>query len=146
MELVRICEVLERPASFGGKTVFLVGRYSFRDRGLFLGEASCGQNGERAAALELVYDPKTGPKAPDSLAVDSAALRRKLAAVKESTSLGKFKFGSPEYDRWALAYGRIEIEAADPPDPAQSVKRVEFRVPGRLVCRGAGLVIFLTEP
>lgn len=146
-EPVRICEILENPTLFAGKTVLLVGRYSYREKGLFLGEAVCGSGqNEKASALEVVYDVKTAPKTPDNFSVDAAALKRKLAAVKESTSLGKFRFGSQEYDRWALAYGRIEITAADSPEPGESLKKAEFRTPGRLVCRGAGLVIFLTEP
>jgi hypothetical protein len=143
---VRICEVLENTAAFGGKAALVVGRYSFRERGVFLGEA-CGQNANaQPAAFELVYDSKTGPATPAQLGVDSTALRRKLAAVKQTTSLGKFKFGSQEYDRWALAYGRIEIGATGSPGPGSRSREGEFRVPGRLVCRGSGLVVFLAEP
>ena len=146
IEPVRICEVLEDSTAFGGKAALVVGRYSFRERGVFLGE-DCRQGASaQPAAFELVYDSKTGPATPAQLAIDSTALRRKLAVVKQATSLGKFKFGSQEYDRWAVAYGRIEIGAAAPPGPSPHSREGEFRVPGRLVCRGSGLVVFLAEP
>jgi hypothetical protein len=80
----------------------------------------------------LTDDSKSGPRPPEVFAVDGAALSRKLKAVQERTSLRTFRFGTPDYDRWAVVYGRIEADTGK----AGSA---------RLVYRGDGVILFLHE-
>ena len=79
-------------------------------------------------------DAKDGPKPPESFDLDGAAVHRKLAAMERHTSLGKFRFGTPDYDRWAVIYGRIESRKGDDAKKA----------PANLVYRGSGVILFLT--
>ena len=44
----------------------------------------------------------------------------------------KFKFGTPEYDRWAVVYGRVVAHKGDKKAAAD------------LVFRGDGVILFLT--
>jgi hypothetical protein len=138
IEPLTVCEVLENPAAHEGKAVAVLGRYSFRHDGRSLNQESCGGNspaGQAGAAhsIRLVDDTKSGPKPPDIFELDASAISRKLKSVKEHTALRTFRFGTPDYDRWAVVYGRLEAAKGA---PAQAV---------RLVYRGDGVVIFLHE-
>jgi len=117
--------------------VAVVGRFSFRRDGRTLNEDSCGTNagpGEATPpnAIHLIDDAKSGPKPPEVFALDGAALNRKLKNVKERTKLRTFRFGTVDYDRWAVVYGRIESDKGKPAG-------------ARLVYRGDGVVLFLHE-
>jgi hypothetical protein len=149
---VRVCEVLQNLASFNGKTIAIVGRYSFRSNGRFLSEDTCGSSLKTGdftwpCSLRVTFDPKTAPKAPDPFEVDGGAVGKLLALVKEHTSLAKFRFGTPDYDRWAVAYGRVattrEFDNSGPGPGAQSGKFEP--APASLVCAGDALVIFLVN-
>jgi hypothetical protein len=61
-------------------------------------------------------------------------LHRKFVEIQRHTTLGKFKFGNPEYDRWAMVYGRVETRKGDALKQAAA----------NLVYRGSGAVVFLT--
>jgi hypothetical protein len=135
VEPVSVCEVLRALPAMEGKTVAVLGRYSFRDSGTTLGEQSCDPAVAGAAQLRLREDVKDGPKPSGNLEVDAVGLRRKFAELRKRTSLGKFRFGSPDYDRWAVVYGRVE--AAGNTDGKSA--------PAILVFRGDGVVIFLSE-
>ena len=50
----------------------------------------------------------------------------------KKTALGKFRFGTPEYDRWAVVYGRVVARKDDKKAAAD------------LVFRGDGVIVFLT--
>ena len=47
---------------------------------------------------------------------------------------GKFRFGTPDYDRWAVIYGRVEQRKGDDTKKA----------PANLVIRGSGVIVFVT--
>ena len=131
---VTVCELLSHTDALAGKPVLVVGRYSFRDYGRFLSEKDC--------VLRVVLDAKNGPLPPDSFSVDAAAASRKLAIVRKSTALDSFRFGSSDYDRWALVYGRVE---SGPSHQKHSTSR-EFDEDARpVMCRSQTLVIFLHE-
>src|SRR5262249_51149015 len=76
----------------------------------------------------------TGPKPPGNFELDAAVLNRKFIDLIRHTALGKFRFGTQDYDRWAVVYGRIVIRKGEEAKKA----------PAELVFRGSGVVIFLT--
>jgi len=132
-----VCEVLHDLASNEGKTVAVLGRYSFRENGRWMGEQVCdaGSPGPGGAPplLWLVEDSSEGPKPPGDFELDGVTLQRKLALIQQHTSLGKFRFGTPDYDRWAVVYGRVEARKAE----------AARQAPANLVFRGSGVVVFL---
>jgi hypothetical protein len=135
LEPVSVCDVVRDLPAMEGKSVAVLGRYSFRDSGTSLGEQSCQPAVAVPAQLRLREDSKDGPKPPGSLEIDATGLRQKLADLRKRTSLGKFRFGSSDYDRWAVVYGRVE--AAKSADGKTA--------PASLVFRGDGVVIFLAQ-
>jgi hypothetical protein len=116
-----------------GKSLAVMGRYSYRETGRSLGEQSCEPAVPGLAQLNLVED-SSGPRSDGPLDFDSAALSAKFKAVRAHTELGKFRFGTPEYDRWAVIYGRVEAR-----NGAEAAK-----APANLVFRGEGMIVFLT--
>jgi len=130
-----VCEVLRDLPAAEGKDLAVVGRYSFRADGRWMSEQSCV---DAAAAtppeLWLVEDSKDAPKLPEHFEIDGVVLHKKLAEIERHTSLGKFRFGTPDYDRWALVYGRVEARKGD------SAKKA----PANLLFRGSGVVVFLS--
>ena len=127
-----VCEVLRDLPAQEGKSMAVLGRYSFREEGHFAGAAGM-RAGCRGHALPLAGGRlECGPKPPDSFELDAAAVRRKLADVERHTALGKFRFGTPDYDRWAVVYGRVEPRKPD-----------DGKAAANLVFRGSGVVIFL---
>ena len=128
-----VCEVMRDLASQEGKTLAVLGRYSFRESGDSLDEQACDPAVTGPAQFRLVEDAEGGPKPPDSYALDGAAALGKLAGVRKRTSLGKFPFGTPDYDRWAVVYGRVAARRGDAAKQA----------PADLVFRGDGVVVFL---
>ena len=128
-----VCEVLHDLASNQGKTVAVLGRYSYRESGRWMGEQVCDAGSPTPALLWLVEDSSDGPKPPGELDLDAVALNRKFAEMRLHTSLGKFRFGTPDYDRWAVIYGRVETRKAEAAKQA----------PANLVFRGSGVVVFL---
>jgi len=134
LEPVTVCELFEHKDALAGKPVLVVGRYSFREYGRFLSEKDC--------VLRVLLDARNGPLPPDGFSVDSAAMSRKLAVVRRSTTLGSFRFGSSDYDRWALIYGRLETASAPQKHPTAR----EFDEDARQVlCHSETFVIFLHE-
>jgi hypothetical protein len=129
-----VCEIVRDLAGVDGKDVAVVGRYSFRADGRWVGEQVCDPPSTVPAQLWLVEDAKDAPRLPDQFAIDSIALRKKLAEISRCTSLGKFRFGTPDYDRWAVIYGRIESRKGD------SAKKI----PANLLFRGSGVLVFVT--
>jgi len=131
-----VCEVLRDLTVVDGKTVVVLGRYSFRQNGRWVGEQTCEAAAATGAApqLWLAEDAKGGPKPPEDFELDAAVLHRKLAEIQRHTALGKFKFGNPDYDRWAFVYGRIEARKGD------ALKQAAANI----VVRGSGAVVFMT--
>jgi len=133
LQPVTVCEALAHPEMYSGKPVLLMGRFSFRDYGRFLSEKGC--------VLHLMFDSKTGPVPPAAFSVDTGATDRKLTAVRKTTNLATFRFGSSDYDRWALVYGRLEPAAA----PDKHGGREFDDASGEVLCHSQTLLIFLHE-
>ena len=137
---VRVCEVLADLPARDGKVVAVLGRFSFRENGRFLGEDGCDPAPAAGpSALRVVFNPKTAPPLPARLELDAADVYQPLKLIRQRTALGKFRFGSVDYDRWAVVFGRIEAGGAikngpKPPAPAQ------------IVCRGESAVLFIAAP
>jgi hypothetical protein len=130
-----VCEIVRDLGMYEAKPVAVLGRYSFRQQGRWLSEQSCeGQPGSEAK-LWLVEDTKDGPRPPSDFELDASAVERKWAEVRKRTSLAKFRFGTPDYDRWAVIFGRVEARRGDASKTA----------PADLVFRGDGVVVFLTQ-
>lgn len=128
-----VCEVLRDLASQEGKTVAVLGRYSFRATGRWIAEQACEASAPEPPQLWLVEDAKEAPRPPEPLEIDALILHRKLAGITQHTSLGKFRFGTPDYDRWAVIYGRVEARKGD----------AARKAPANLVIRGDGVIVFL---
>jgi hypothetical protein len=109
----------------------LLGRLSSRESGRFLGEEKCADGG-KPALLELHSDRQAGPLPDGSIDVDTAAVERSITEMKKSTPLHTFPFGSGDFDRWAIVYGRVASVPAPPK-------------PGRLVLRSDSLIIFVND-
>ncbi len=128
-----VCEVVRDLASDDGKSIAVLGRYSFRENGTWMGEQACDPAVDSPAELWLVESSKDGPKPPGNFELDGGALRKKFADMQRHTSLGKFRFGTPDYDRWAVVYGMVKRREGDEAK----------KVPANLYYRGSGVVIFL---
>jgi hypothetical protein len=133
---ITVCEVLADLPAHEGKDFAVLGRYSFRHDGRWIGEQACGASATAPALLWLNED-ENAPKPPGTFELDSGVLNKKFAEMLKHTTLGKFRFGTPDYDRWAVVYGRIVARKGDDAKKA----------PADLDFRGSGVVIFLTtEP
>jgi hypothetical protein len=128
-----VCEILGDLTRFQTTPVAALGRYSFREQGRWLSEQGC-EGSSLTPMIWLTEDGKEGPRAPDSFEIDAATLNRKFEDLRKHTALGKFRFGSPDYDRWAVVYGRVAARAGDGAKKA----------PADLIFRGDGVVVFLT--
>ena len=129
-----VCEVLHDLGQHDGNPVAALGRYSYRQDGRWLGEQSCPGDQATPPVLWLTEDTKDGPKPPVNFELDAAALTRKFAELRMHTSLGKFRFGTSDYDRWAVVYGRVEARKGD----------ANKKAAADLVFRGDGVIVFLT--
>jgi hypothetical protein len=129
-----VCEITADLAAHEGKDVAVLGRYSFRRDGRWIGEESCESAAKAPPILWLTEDSASAPKPPGDFELDVPTLNRKFADLLRRTTLGKFRFGNPEYDRWAVVYGRV---VARKPDPTR-------KAAADLLFRGNGVVIFLT--
>jgi hypothetical protein len=148
---VRVSEALRDLEANDGKVVAVVGRYSFRESGRFLSEEWCEKKLGSAdfvwpCAVRLVFDSKSAPKPPLPLEFDAQVVASQLKLVKEHTSLGKFRFGTPDYDRWAVVFGRLEVSkeyrSGLKPNPPGGLEHC----PARLVCSGEGDIVLIREP
>jgi hypothetical protein len=136
LEPLTVCEVFKDLPAEEGKAVAVLGRFSFRRDGRTINEEACGPKpaqGETAApnTIRLIDDAKSGPKPPEIFALDGAAVSRKLKTVEEHTTLRTFRFGTPDYDRWAVVYGRVEAD--------------KKKDGVRLIYRGDGVILFLHD-
>ncbi|MCX6631309.1 MAG: hypothetical protein NTW28_27165 [Candidatus Solibacter sp.] len=131
---VTVCEILADLPAHEGKDVAVLGRFSFRRDGRWIGEQTCDPATTVPPVLWLTEDSAAGPKPTGSFEFDVAVLNKKFAALTRRTALGKFRFGNPEYDRWAVVYGRVVSRKGDAAQKA----------PADLVFRGDGVIVFLT--
>ena len=130
LQPVRACDVLSNPAQYEGKVLAIVGRFSFRSTGRSLGEEAC--EGAPRASMRVGFDKASAPKTPEHLEIDSALVTKLVKTIQQRTALAKFKFGTPDFDRWAVVYGRME-RGKRPEDPPQ------------LLCAGDSVVMFLVD-
>jgi len=129
-----VCEVLTNLPAHEGKDVAVLGRYSFRKDGRWIGEQTCDPAAPAPPLLWLTEDSAAGPKPPGNFELDATVLNRKFTDLLKHTALGKFRFGTSDYDRWAVVYGRVVSRKAEDSKKA----------PADLIFRGSGVVIFLT--
>jgi hypothetical protein len=126
---VTVCEILTDLPAHEGKNYAVLGRYSFRKDGRWIGEESCGGPG-----ILWLNEDSQAPRPPGNFDLDGSVLNKKFAEMVKHTVLGKFRFGQPEYDRWAVVYGRVAARKGDDTK----------KVPADLMFRGSGVVVFLT--
>ena len=131
-----VCDVLRDLASHDGQTVAVVGRYSYRTSFRWLDQQGCQAAPSAVPAFWLVEDLEDAPKPPGVIEFNAAELDKKLQEVQEHSPLGKFRFGSNDYDRWAVVYGRVELRKGD--DAKKAV--------ASLIIRGNAMIIFLPRP
>jgi hypothetical protein len=129
-----VCEIMDNLAAHDGKEVAVLGRYSFRKDGRWIGEQACNPSATAPPTLWLAEDSVAAPKPPGNFGLDAATLNRKFADIVKHTVLGKFRFGTSDYDRWAVVYGRVVVRKGEDSKKA----------PADLIFRGSGVVIFLT--
>jgi hypothetical protein len=128
-----VCEVVADLPAMEGKIVAVIGRYSFRSTGRWMGEQACPAAGP-TPELWMVEDSKDGPKPPEHLNLDSALLKSKFALVQRRSALVNFRFGTSDYDRWAVVYGRVARRTSDATNKA----------PANLIFRGSSVIIVIT--
>ncbi len=136
----RVCEVLENLTAYTGAPVAIVGRFSFRDGRRFLSEQGCEpKENTTPAAFRVTFSATDGPKPPPVFEIESDMVYRKLRLIQKHTSLGKFPFGTPNFDRWAVVYGRVLAIK-----PGSIPENGEFpATTAELVCRGEAVIMFL---
>jgi len=150
VQLLRPCDVLSDLHSYNGKSIAIVGRYSFRQSGRFFSENTCDHELKSGdfqwpSSLQIVFDDKSAPKPPEHLELDSSSVYGMLGSIQLHTQLAKFRFGTPDYDRWAVAFGRIEI-AKDFEHPAVNGRHGPLEpAPVTLICVGDAAVVFLVD-
>jgi len=132
---VGVCEVLRNLVGWENKEAAIVGRYSFRLTGRWVSEQICDPVAADPPQLWIVEDEKDGPRLPDRFELSATAVHSKLAGIERRTALAKFPFGTRDYDRWAVIYGRIEARKGDDARKA----------PANLVIRGTAVIVFLAE-
>ena len=131
---VTVCEILADLPAYEGKPVAVLGRFSFRRDGRWIGEQACATGVTGPAMLWLDEDGPGGPKPPEDTEIEAAALNTKFASMTKRTTLGKFRFGSTDYDRWAVVFGRVEARKGEAAQKAAA----------NLVFRGNGVITFLS--
>jgi len=131
---VTVCEILADLHAHEGKDYAVLGRFSFRRDGSWMGEQACDPGVTAPPMLWLDEDSTGGPKPPGDFELEAAVLNKKFAALTKRTTLAKFRFGSTDYDRWAVVFGRVVARKGDAAQKAAA----------NLVFRGDGVVTFLT--
>lgn len=132
------CEVLRDLPAQDGKDVAVLGRYSFREKGRWLSEQTCDGASPAPAVppiLWLVEDANGGPRPPAGFELDGPAVEKKWTDVQRHTELGKFRFGNPDYDRWAVIWGRVQSRKGEDAKKAAA----------SLIYRGNGVIFYLTR-
>ena len=128
-----VCEVLRDLSAQEGKSIAVLGRYSFRGNGRWVGEQACDPDAGVPPTLWLVENIDA-PRPPDDFELDAVVLQRKWTEMQRHTTLAKFRFGSTDYDRWAVIFGKVEARKGEDAKKAAA----------NLVYRGSGVILFLT--
>jgi hypothetical protein len=128
--------------------VAVVGRFSYREAGRFLSEKMCdstkNQGPPDPAAILVVYDSKSAPKPPQDLYYDRSLVDKELELIRRQTSLASFRFGSQDYDRWAVVYGRIEMNKDSTPR-SKSLGSEFAPAPARIIISSGTMVVFINN-
>jgi hypothetical protein len=148
VQVVRVCDVIRDLPSYVGKVVAIVGRLSYREEGRFISEETCegSKTGNLASSnvIPVFFDIKAAPKPLESSSIDPNLVYKELEIIKRRTALANFRFGSEDYDRWAVAYGRLEMMKDPSPRPKNSGKKLA-PTPARLICASASTIVFLAN-
>jgi hypothetical protein len=110
ISVLTVCEALKDLPHFAGKSVIVVGRFSFSDEGTWLDE-DCGTkvvNGGREFRPSIstsyaVSDFTAPPQKPSGFKWDERLLQQKLKQVKRTTRLH-------HSDQWLAIFGRLETQ------------------------------------
>jgi hypothetical protein len=140
---ITVCEVIENLKEYDGHAVAVLGRFSFRTDGRWISEDECytaagSEHQTQPATLWLSYAPQTAPRITGGYQLDGALIAEKLQLIKKHTSLKQFRFGTPDYDRWAVVYGEIRVDN-------KPVSRARRDAPAELFFAGDGYVMFLRD-
>jgi hypothetical protein len=133
---ISVCEVFRDLPAHEGQTVAVVGRYSYRTNAHWLDQQGCQPAPALTPSLWVVENLNDAPKPPGVFEFDAVELDKRLVEVQQHTLLGRFRFGSTDYDRWAVVYGRVESRKGE--DAA--------KFGANLVIRGNAMIIFLPRP
>ena len=133
---ISVCEAVRDLPAHEGQTVAVVGRYCYRTSAHWLDQQGCQPAPDPAPALWVVENLNDGPKAPGVFEFDAAELDKRLSEVQQHTTLGRFRFGSTDYDRWAVVYGRVESRKGED----------ATKFGANLVIRSNAMIIFLPRP
>jgi hypothetical protein len=144
-----VCEILANPDQYSGKAVAILGRYSFRSNGRWVSEDGCEHKlttGEYTwpNVVWLAVDSKSAPEVPLVLEIDGIAANQKLKRIQQHTILREFRFGSSDYDRWAVVYGRVEVRP-QLSDTKPNGFGLQNAAPAQLLIRGDGAIVFLHD-
>ena len=112
--------------------MFLLGRVSKRENGRWIGQDSCEGMAGGPKSLTVHFDRQAGPLPPDQFALNTALAKIKFREAAEHTKLQEFRFGSGDYDRWAIVFGRVNF--ADSPSSDATGKT------GSVLCRGEAMI------
>lgn len=126
-DVVTVCQLLAAPDQYDHKNVFVLGRVSKRENGRSIGQDSCDGMAAGPKSLTVHFDRQAGPLPPDQFALNTALAKVKFHDVAEHTTLQEFRFGSGDYDRWAIVFGRVSF--------ADSSPKV-----GSVLCRGEAMI------
>ncbi len=108
-----VCEIAAALKTYEGQAVAVVGRYSFRTTGRSIEEDNCDYAHQTVpAVLKLVLDHTNAPRLPAAFAVEAPSLAEKIQLARQHTRLRAYPFGTPDYDRWAVVYGKVESSDA----------------------------------
>ena len=92
----------------------------------------------------IVKRDASAPRPPSVLSFDRSLVGKELELIRRQTSLASFRFGSQYYDRWAVVYGRIEINQ-DSAIRSKSVAGGFEPVLAKIICASSTMVVFLAD-
>jgi len=147
LPVVRVCDILRDLPSYRGTAVAVIGRFSFREGGRFLTEKACSTKDDGQPdrpTVVVLYDSKSAPKPPHDLYFDRRLVDKQLELIRRQTSLASFRFGSQDYDRWAVVYGRIEMNK-ESTLRSKSLGGEFEPAPARIICSSSTMVVFLAD-
>jgi hypothetical protein len=113
--VLTVCEVLSDLDRYEGKSIIIVGRSSWTDEGSWLTE-DCGLRVVRGGrefsnpSISTAYAIKEfapPPEMPKGSAWDKRLLQQKVAQLKRTTKLHKYRPGKYN-EHWAAVFGRLE--------------------------------------